>query len=317
MNLKKDLDLLRGNFKLIVLDIDGTLINSDHQLTDRTISAIQSAKKSGIKVTLATGRQNCSAITIARKIGINAPLISSDGSMIRDIYTGETELFPLSTDIAKGILETAKEYENFRVEVFFADNKFYAGKSYRNLLIKRFFKFPLPYSLSGCYNFLRDFVFIPVINMGNIQSTIGALKEPPAKVVIYGEVDELKEFKNAIAEKYDGAISMTSALVNCVDILNTGVSKARGIAHLAEELGIKQEEIIAVGDNINDIEMIQYAGLGVAMGNALDEVKDKADYVTASNDEDGLACFLEKLLSVRIDAEAGCTAKSKLCEIKA
>lgn len=316
MNFNNDLEILRGDFKLIALDIDGTLITSDHQLTDRTVRAIQEVKKAGIKVTLATGRQHCSAIPIARKIGINAPLISSDGSVIRDIYTGETELFPLSLDIAKDILKTAEDYKGFRVEVFLKDNKFHAGKSYRKLLLKRFLKFPLPFSLSGCYYFMRDFVFIPVINMGNIKRTIEVLKESPAKVVVYGDPEELKSFKDTIAQKHNGNISMTSALVNCVDILNAGVSKARGIAHLSEELGIKQEEIITVGDNKNDIAMLQYAGLGVAMGNAVDEVKQKADYVTVSNNEEGLACFLEKLLSVNTDAENKYVAKS-LCQSKA
>jgi len=315
MNCKKDLKLLRKDFKLIVLDIDGTTITSDYKLTNRTIYAVKAMKRAGIKVTFATGRQHCSAVSFARKIGINAPLISSDGAMIRDIYTGETEIFPLPEKTAKGILKIAEAYGDFRVEVFLTDNKFHAGKFYRSQIIKkRFLRLPLPYPLLGCYNFLRDFVFIPVMNMGNVQSTIKALKESPVKVAIYGDPKELRSFKEEITKKYGEDISMTSALIHCVDILDTGVSKAKGIAHVAKKLSIEQNQIIAIGDNLNDIEMIQYAGLGVAMGNALPEVKEKADYIAESNDEDGLACFLEELLSVRNETKDVCVSKSKLCE---
>ena len=317
MDFDRSLEIPKGTFKLIVLDIDGTLITSDRMLTNRTVKAIQAVKKAGIQVTFATGRQHCSATYLARKIGINAPLISSDGSMIKDIYTGETELFPLSIDKAKDIVEIAGNYKSFRVEVFFEDTKFHAGKSYRKLLLRRYLSPPLRYSLLGTYYYIRDFVFIPVIDKGDIETTIKDIKVPPAKVVVYGQPDKLKDFRHDLERKYGKCISMTTALTNCVDVLNEGVSKAKGIAHLAENLGIKREEIITVGDNFNDIEMLQYAGLGVAMGNAANEVKEKADYVTASNEDDGLACFLEKLISLNADVENRCVAKSKLCESKA
>jgi hypothetical protein len=152
----------------------------------------------------------------------------------------------------------------------------------------------------GCYNYLRDFVFVPVKNAGNLTGAVEIMKEPPAKIVIYADPDELDIFKKEITEKFGDSIFLTTAIKNTVDILNGEVSKARGLAVLAESLGIKREEIIAIGDNINDVLMLEYAGLGVAMGNAQEMVKSRADYVTAGNDEDGIALFVEKLLQKKV-----------------
>ena len=137
--------------------------------------------------------------------------------------------------------------------------------------------------------------------MGTIHKIIDVIKEPPAKVVIYGSenTNELKDYKEKVLQKFGDSISITSGIPNCIDILDGGISKAKGISIISEELDIPREEVIAVGDNINDIEMIEYAGLGVAMGNAPEKVKDKADYVTTSNNDDGLARFLENLLEAQ------------------
>lgn len=314
---KKELEmLLKNNYKLIALDVDGTLINSDHILAARTVRAIKDAKDTGIKVTIATGRHFLSAIRMARKIEIDAPLICSDGAIIRDIYSNDTIYHLLPQEIALDVMRMALDYDNFKIQVFTKDGKIYAGPSYRSTFFKRFLLAPLKHSLRGYYNLMKDFVFIPVKNTGNIDGTIAALDEAPAKVVVYGNerAQDLKDFANRIITKYGDNISITSAIENCVDILNGGISKAKGLSILSEKLSIRREEIITVGDNINDMEMLEYAGLGVAMGNAPDQVKNKADYVTASNNDDGLAKFLEKLLSVQTKTENYLTHQTKLCQ---
>lgn len=317
MVLKKELGmLLKNNYKLIALDIDGTLINSDHILTDRTLQAIRKAKDAGIKVTIATGRHYLSAIRMARKIGIDAPLVCSDGAIIRDIYSNDTIYHLLPQEIAIDIMRMALDYNNFRIQVFTKDGKIFAGPNYRRAYFKNFLRAPLKHSLRGYCNLLKDFVFIPVKNTGNIEGTIAALDNAPAKLVIGGNerVGDLKDFTNKIVSKYGDNISITSAIENCIDILDGGISKAKGLSILSEKLSIKRQEIITVGDNINDMEMLEYAGLGVAMGNAPDKVKNTADYVTAVNNDDGLAKFLEKLLSVQIRTEKFTTHQAQLCQ---
>ncbi|TYP53781.1 Cof-type HAD-IIB family hydrolase [Thermosediminibacter litoriperuensis] len=286
-------------YKLIALDIDGTLITSRYTLTRRTRKALKKAMDNGMLVTLATGRLFRSACCLARCIPVNVPIVSNDGALIRDVFSGETIFFrPVPQDLAEAILTAAGCYPSFEVQVFLKDRKLFAGADYRMMQFKRFLRFSRRYSLIGCYNYLRDFVFVPVENAGSIDEVKRRLTEPPAKIVIYGDPGELEAFKKELKDVLGERIYITSAIKNCIDILDGGVSKARGLSVLAEHLGIKREEIIAIGDNMNDLEMLEYAGLGVAMGNAPDAVKQKADFVTARNDEDGIALFLEGLLSL-------------------
>lgn len=288
---------MNSDFKLIALDIDGTLITSHYTITRRTKKALRAAMDSGIKVTIATGRFYHSARHIARSIGINAPLVCNDGALIKDIYTGKVTFYkPLPLEIARSILRIASKYRSLNVQVFMEDCKIYAGKGYRSSQFRRFLRFTSKYSVEGCYNYLRDFVFVPVKDAGDLAGAERLMKQPPAKIVVYADAEELDKFKKEIAEKFGNNVFLTTAIKNTVDILNGRVSKARGLAVLAESLGIKREEIIAIGDNINDMLMLEYAGLGVAMGNAQEMVKNRADYVTAGNDEDGIALFVEKLL---------------------
>jgi len=288
---------MNHDFKLIALDIDGTLITDHYTITPRTRKALKAAMESGLMVTIATGRFYQSAGHIARSIGINAPLVCNDGALIRDVYTGKTSFFkPLPMELAHGILEIASRYKRFKVQIYMKDYKIFAGRDYRRTQLGRFFRFSRRYSAVGCYNYLRDFVLVPVKNAGDLTGAVRMMEEPPAKIVVYTETEGLDVFKKEITERFGQKIFLTTAIKNAVDILNGEVSKARGLEVLAGSLGIKREQIIAVGDNINDMPMLEYAGLGVAMGNAQDVVKSRADYVTASNDKDGIALFIEKLL---------------------
>lgn len=299
MIAKKELNqLLRNNFKLVAFDIDGTLITSDHIVTPRTLRAIKKAKDLGIKVTIATGRHYPSVIRLARKIQINAPLICCDGAVIRDIYSNDSIYHLLPQEIAVDIMRMTQSYENFTVKVFIKNGKIYIGQSYKGDYFRKFLSVPFKHSLKGYFNLLRDFVFIPVQSTGNTQGAIAALNEPPAKVLVYGNKrpEDLKDFIDEILAKYGESIAITSSMENSIDILNAGISKAKGLVILTEKLGIKRDEIITVGDNFNDLEMIKYAGLGVAMGNAPEQVKNEADYVTDTNNNEGLAKFLEKLI---------------------
>ncbi|MCG0274866.1 MAG: Cof-type HAD-IIB family hydrolase [Thermosediminibacteraceae bacterium] len=289
---------MSGPYKMLALDVDGTLISSSYTVSRRTRQALRKAMDMGMIVTLATGRFFGSAKYLARSIPVNAPIVSNDGALIKDVYSGRTLFFkPLPLELAKDILKTASRYLSFEVQVFLKDRKIFSGSDYHWVQIKRYFSFSKRYSLQGAYNYLRDFVFLPVENAGSIEELGRLLKEPPAKIVVSGEPGEVEAFKGELLENLGDRIYITSAIKNCIDVLEGSVSKARGLEVLAQHLGIKREEIIAVGDNLNDIEMLQYAGLGVAMGNAPEMVKERADFVTAGNDEDGVAFLVESILS--------------------
>ena len=282
-------------YKLLALDIDGTLLNSKHKITKNVNKALNKAKEKGTVVTLATGRFYGSALRVAKNAGVNAPIIANDGAQIQNVYTGDLIYFkPVELEIAQEIIRIIGRYP-LELQVFTKDLRIYAGKGFRlkkfkNALMRRYL------SVAGCYNYIRDFVFAPVINAGNLENVLKIMEEPPAKLVVNGTAETMQEFKNILVKEFSGEISMTTAIENYIDILAYGVSKAHGLEILSEHLGISRENIIAAGDNYNDIEMLEYAGLGVAMGNAPDIVKDKADMITDSNDNDGLVKVIDKYI---------------------
>ena len=142
MNLmmpNKDLEmLLNNNFKLIALDVDGTLINSDHILTARTLRAIKNAKDAGITITIATGRHYLSSIRMARKIQINAPLICSDGAIIKDIYSNNTIYNLLPREIAIDVMRMALDYKNFKFKFLQKTERFILGQAIAALISNAF-----------------------------------------------------------------------------------------------------------------------------------------------------------------------------------
>ncbi|MGI6486063.1 MAG: HAD family phosphatase [Thermoanaerobacterales bacterium] len=287
--------MLNKEYKLIAIDIDGTLITSRYSISPRTLRALREAMRAGIKVTIATGRFYMSSLRLAKKLPINAPLICNDGAQIVDVHSGDSIFYrPLQMDIARKVLDICADYSSLRVQIFMEDHKVYVGRNFQLGQVIWYLK--MKHHLRGFVNYLKDFVFVPVNNAGDFEKAKFAMKGLPAKIVICGEPGEMRQLKKRLATLFGDNIFITTAIKNCVDILDGSVSKAKGLRVLAERYGFKRDEIIAIGDNINDLPMLEYAGLGVAMGNAPKPVKERADVVTAGNNEDGIAILLEKVL---------------------
>ncbi|SHM42367.1 hypothetical protein SAMN05660826_00978 [Caldanaerovirga acetigignens] len=284
-------------YKMIALDVDGTLISSGYTVSSRTRQALRKAIEMGLIVTLATGRFWGSAVRIAKSIPVNAPVVSNDGALIKDVHSGK-ELFyrPLSLEVAKHVLKGAGRYPSFEVQIFLKERKIFSGTAYWKMQLRRYFRSAKRFSFLGFYNYMKDFVLLPVENAGSLEGALKLLKEAPTKIVISGNPEEIREFSKELTKDLEDGIYITSAIKDSIDILEGSVSKAKGLEVLSGILGIKREEIIAVGDNFNDLEMLRFAGLGVAMGNAPETVKQKADFVTAKNDEDGVAFLVESVL---------------------
>ncbi|MDN5332114.1 MAG: hypothetical protein PWP45_1339 [Tepidanaerobacteraceae bacterium] len=284
-------------YKMIALDVDGTLISSGYTVSSRTRQALRKAIGMGMIVTLATGRFWGSAVRIARSIPVNAPVVSNDGALIKDVHSGKELFFrPLPLEVAKHVLKRAERYPSFEVQIFLKEKKIFSGTAYWKMQLRRYFRSARKFSLPGFYNYMKDFVLLPVENAGSLERAALLLKEAPTKIVVSGKPEEIRDFSGELVKDLGDRIYITSAIKNSIDILEGSVSKAKGLEVLSGILGIKREEIIAVGDNLNDIEMLKFAGLGVAMGNAPETVKQRADFVTAKNDEDGVAFLVEKVL---------------------
>jgi Cof subfamily protein (haloacid dehalogenase superfamily) len=274
-------------YRLLAIDIDGTLVNSDNELTEATREALLRAKRSGVEIVLATGRRYSRVLPLVEPLALNVPLVTASGALIKRAWDHHT-LF--RAEFLPGALERCLEIvsgENHEA-VLYADTfdqgfDFYhrGSRAPAEVLLEFFEK-----------------------NAGFGRECPELMSRPPAGIFA-GFVMGSREQMTTLAAALDSHLpellyvhvlrSPRYSGYMC-EIAPFGVSKWTGVYRLAEEWGIRREEICAAGDDVNDIPMIRAAGLGVAMGNALAEVKAAADRIAPSHDHDGLVQVVDWLL---------------------
>jgi Cof subfamily protein (haloacid dehalogenase superfamily) len=272
-----------SKYKMLVCDIDGTLLNSQSQLTRRTKEVLHKVSANGIKVTLATGRRLVNAVPIAEELGIDAPLILSNGTVIVDVLNQKTLLHkPLPKNVVERILPLLQKSELWT-------------RLYRH-------------SFEGIETYYDRLPKIPEAWLftskdpkrgQQLEYTHDSLDFDPVNIVVLDERNKVdpvieKIQKELINTPFNLLVHHDFPEYLLLEILHHECSKASGIDFLAKQMGIERDEIIVVGDNVNDIEMVEYAGWGVAMGNAVEELKAIADEIAPANDEDGVAWLAEK-----------------------
>lgn len=275
--------------KLIALDLDGTLLDSNGVISNKTCDAIKKAIKRGIEIVPATGRNIGLICEEIKAIDGIRYAITSNGAAVIDIRE-ERVIFSnfINLDILKRIIDLIKNYP-IVIELY-ADGYAYVDRdvfdnpekynlnenqihlmSYNHILIDNFF---------NLIDESRDTNWIKCVEKINIPF----LNEDIKKKVVKNLSDEVNEIKITSSGKDNLEINISSA------------NKGNGLEKLVNILGIRLEEVAAIGDNNNDIEMIEKSGFGIAMGNAIDEMKNKAGYVTVDNDKDGAAEAIIKIL---------------------
>ena len=275
--------------KLIALDLDGTLLDSNGVISNKTCDAIKKAIKRGIEIVPATGRNIGLICEEIKAIDGIRYAITSNGAAVIDIRE-ERVIFSnfINLDILKRIIDLIKNYPI--VLELYADGYDYVDRdvfdnpekynlnenqihlmSYNHILIDNFF---------NLIDESRDTNWIKCVEKINIPF----LNEDIKKKVVKNLSDEVNEIKITSSGKDNLEINISSA------------NKGNGLEKLVNILGIRLEEVAAIGDNNNDIEMIEKSGFGIAMGNAIDEMKNKAGYVTVDNDKDGAAEAIIKIL---------------------
>ena len=276
-------------FKLIALDIDGTLLNSQKQIGPRTKQALHDAAEAGIKIVLCTGRRYRSTLFILQMLGIKPMVVAHGGSLVKDSRTHETIYkHALPFKLAEAVLVFLRKYDVSPLVILdafphgpdFVIENDRTGKPEFLRYIQ---------AAAGHYLVSREFANVPrhkmleialFDKMGSLTTLLHSLKQ---------------EFRNQIVAhvlQFDRYRNQS----DCLEIFGRGTSKWNALIHVAEQFGIADKEIIAAGDDVNDLEMIEKAGFGIAMGNARDEIKDVADLVTGSYDEEGVADFVEQIL---------------------
>ncbi|SDO47942.1 Cof-type HAD-IIB family hydrolase [Alkalicoccus daliensis] len=261
-------------YKLVAIDLDGTLLTDDLQIPPATVAAIQQAAEAGTVVTIATGRMFPSAKLIALQLGINVPLITYQGALIKDVNEKEVMYERnIAPDVANTLIKIARE-RNIHLQVY-QDDILY-GAEENEKLVTYAGKVKVPYMIEP-----------DLTKLTQKRMTKLLFIEDPAYL------DELQlELQELLGDKAHIAKSKRHYL----EITHPEANKGSALLHLAKQMGIAQSETIGIGDNHNDFELVATAGLGVAMGNAVQELKDIAQYTTLSNNEEGVLHVLEKFV---------------------
>lgn len=258
--------------KMVALDLDDTLLDSKLAVSPRACEAIRKAVLQGVVVTIATGRMYCSALPYARQLGLDVPLITYNGALIKSVMSGETLLHqPVDRELARQVLALCREHDWY-IQTY-VDDKLY---------VKEMNQYADYYSrMSGA----------PAIALGEALFTGG---EPPTKMLAMSTKEGILEIYDTFKAAFGSKLNMAISKPTFLEITDPAANKGRALAFLADRMRIKQEEIMALGDSGNDLDMINYAGWGVAMGNASAAIKAAARLETLSNDADGVAEAIEK-----------------------
>ncbi|MFN2448603.1 MAG: HAD family hydrolase [Candidatus Baltobacteraceae bacterium] len=256
-------------FDLIALDLDGTLLDSREQVSPRNRQAIGAALDLGIRVVLVTGRGVDTPIRVSRELGLNLPVICCHGALTKDFLANKTlGHIPVPLQYAKPMIEFA-ESRNLTIAIY-SEETFYR--------------------LQGHELFMEDMrgpSWREVASFGEIMHTA------PTFIRFLGR-ESVEAMERQFGDlplhfKHETWLDFTECAVTSRE-----ATKQRALARLCADFQISRERVLAVGDSRNDVPMMRWAGMGVAMGNALPEVREAVRYVTAGNDADGVALALER-----------------------
>ena len=259
-------------FRLVALDVDGTVKPRNGPITPGVREAIARTLARGVEVTLATGRMFPSVLPFARELGLTAPVICLGGSCLRDPRTGATlfqQGIPLA--LAREVIAAGRE-RGLSVCAYVGDS----------LLVERV---DPDSPFSGYVARARAEV---------VPDLLERLTADPGHMAVVSDEVRTRGLVRELRDVFGERLAVTSGHPLLAEIDHPSVSKAVALASLAERLGVEREQVIAVGDDWNDIPMLDYAGLGVAMGDATPEVLAAADVVAPTADEDGVVWVLER-----------------------
>ncbi|SFA70100.1 MULTISPECIES: Cof-type HAD-IIB family hydrolase [unclassified Bacillus (in: firmicutes)] len=264
-------------YKMIVLDLDDTLLRNDQTISPRTKQALMDAQEAGVKVVLASGRPTFGMRKIAEELRLQdfgSYILSFNGAKIINCQTGE-ELFSstLSPETMESLYRLSQR-EGVMIHTYIEDQIFTDIDN----------KFT---DIEG------DLTGMEIVIVDNF---VDAVQEPVVKALMLAEPEELAIVEKTLQAELAGKLSVMRSKPFFLEFTEAGVTKGTSLNHLIHTMGIKREEVIAMGDSYNDLAMIEFAGLGVAMGNAPEDIKAKADYVTDTNMNDGVAKVVEEFV---------------------
>lgn len=256
--------------------MDGTMLNAESRLSDRTKEALRAAQRAGIRVCAATGRMYPSAMIHIRDIGIESASIFYNGALVREPVSGHTVYERrLGADLTAEILD------------YFKSNKWYVQMYCDDKLVV------VDTADERC-KFYEDICGVPAEGRGDAFWKSGL--DSSKLLGISFDKEEFHRMCDMVHERFGARIYQATSWGSFIEIVHPEVNKARALKRVADHYGIAREDVMAFGDGANDIEMLRWAGTGIAMGNAKDSVKEAADVTAPPHTEDGAAQIIEKLL---------------------
>lgn len=269
------------DIKLIATDLDGTLLDGAAQVGDDVIETVRLLRERGVEVAIATGRMFCSASRIAAKLDIDAPIICYNGAMVRRMGSGEMLSHQhLTAEHAEKIIDIYEKY---------------APKG------------------TVCHVYINDEMYIPFANerseryiakhcckthiepdLKSLITKVGA----PTKILFWCDEDQMADLRKTAEDVMNGEVFITQSCAFFLEFVSLKAGKGNGVKFLADMLGVTKEQTMCLGDNLNDLPLYQAGGLNVALGNAVDELKEQADFVSKRNDEQGWSYAVRTLLNL-------------------
>lgn len=271
-------------YKLLAVDLDMTLLDREKKISQRNKMAIKLAKQRGLHVVLCSGRILKGVMYFAKILGLlDEVVVACNGAIVRDLRTNQNVYYVgldsnSSTEIAKICKEYNIYYHYYYNDIIVAQRLDYSSKFYyeKNKELPEDERIEIVVddsldTIKSCGNLITKFV------------------------IIDKDVEKVDYVRKKIEENVSN-IETTKSDINILEVMRRGVNKKKALERVCSYFNIDKKEVIAIGDNENDIEMIGFAGFGIAMGNAIDSLKEIADYITDSYENDGVAKAIEKFV---------------------
>jgi Cof subfamily protein (haloacid dehalogenase superfamily) len=272
-----DATMNEKTYKMIAIDVDDTLLNDDLKITESTKAALAAASAKGVIVTLATGRMFASAKKIAKQLEMNVPIITYQGSLVKNLMEEQIIYERSVPPAAAQFLYRYAETHNLHLQVYHNDTLYVKEDSQK---IKDYSALSnIPYTVTAEFNALAS--------------------KPLTKMLFIDEPDKLDAVAIDLRNSLGGQLHITKSKAHYLEFLHPEGTKGHAVESLAMHYNVDLSQVIAIGDSWNDHEMLEIAGLGVAMGNAVDSLKKIANYITLSNNEDGVRHVVEKFILQR------------------
>lgn len=264
-------------YRLVALDLDGTLLRDDLTMSPRVANALRASQAQGVQITLASGRGYPALKPWVQRLGITAPVIGYQGARITDPITDRTICeYPFPQELVAEVAGYARECD-LSLTLYANDEIYVERKRHSDAFYNKWFGLPI--------HLVDDIAAASPVN--------------PVKFLITATEDELDVLHPEVEARFGGCLQIVRSHALFLEGMALGVTKGTALAWVAQYLHIPQAETLAMGDAGNDVEMLAWAGMGVAMGNASASAQAAADFQAPSVDEDGVAVALERFVLER------------------